>query len=113
MRRFIDNDRAMNSSSVLSEVSPDQHVYLHSTSLDTPGTNDGQNKGSNDMVSLEAQLRIRINEKDVRIADLVSSRNIFQMRASLLEREISYRELQRKRVEACDQARTRRLETFL
>jgi hypothetical protein len=52
------------------------------------------------MVSLEAQLRIRIDEKDVRIADLVSSRDLFQMKASLLEREVGYHDLQSKRVEA-------------
>ena len=58
------------------------------------------------MVSLEAQLRIRIDEKDIHIADLVSSRDLFQVKASLLEREVDYHKLQSKRVEA----RTTKLE---
>jgi hypothetical protein len=65
-----------------------------------PGTNDRQNKGSNDTVSLDAQLRIRINKKDIRIAALVSSRDLFQMKASLLEREADFRKLQSERVDA-------------
>ena len=99
MRRFIENDRTSNSSSVLSEFPTGQQESLHSP-LDTPESNDGQHKGSNDMVSLESQMRIRINEKDFRIADLISSCDHFQMKSSLLEREISYRELQSERVRA-------------
>jgi hypothetical protein len=52
------------------------------------------------MVSLEAQLRIRIDEKDIRITDLVLSRDLFQMKASLLEQEADFRRLQSKRVDA-------------
>ena len=100
MRHFIDRGRASNLSAVLSEVPPGQHVSLHSKSLDTPGTNNRQNKGSNDMVSLEAQLCIRIDKKDIRIADNVSSRDLFQMKASLLEREADFRRLQSDRVDA-------------
>ena len=99
MRRFIDNDRTSNSSSVLSEFPIGQQESLH-LPLDTPESNDGQHKGFNDMVSLETQMRIRINERDVLIADLISSRDHFRMKSSLLEREISYRELQSERVRA-------------
>ena len=44
------------------------HASLHSTSLDTPGTNDGQNKDSNYMESFIAQTGIRLDEKDDGIA---------------------------------------------
>ena len=52
------------------------------------------------MVSLVAQLRIRIDKKDLCIADLVSSRDLFQKKAFLLERDADFRKLRSGRVDA-------------
>jgi hypothetical protein len=45
MRDFIERGRTSNSSAVSSEVPPGQHVSLHSTSLDTPGTKMDRTRG--------------------------------------------------------------------
>ena len=75
MRRFIENDRASNSSSVSTAVLPGQDVLVQSPLPDLEPDGE-QQEDSEDLSSLETQLRIRIDEKDVRIADLESSRDL-------------------------------------
>lgn len=67
MEHFFKRSRAnstLASSVPIAYAQPDQHVSLHSTSIDMPGTNNSQNKGSNYTESLEVQQRIRLDDKD-------------------------------------------------
>ena len=49
-----------------------RHMSLHSTSPDTPDTIDSQIDDSSNVQSIEIQLRIRLDDKNERIAELVS-----------------------------------------
>jgi hypothetical protein len=45
-------------------------------------------------------LRIRLNEKDLCIADLISSRDLFQMKAALFEQDADFHQSRSKHVSA-------------
>ena len=96
MRCYFEHHRGTNRSpsqrspSHDNAVPPGTHACLHSTSLDTPGTNDGQSKGSNDMESFIGQIQIRLKEKDNRIAGLVADRDLLQTRVILHNKETEY-----------------------
>jgi hypothetical protein len=81
LRSFVEHDRVSNltnSSSVSTSVLPDQGVPVRPPLSDLESDGEHQ-EDSEDSSSLEAQLRIRIDEKDARIASLESSRDLIQM----------------------------------
>lgn len=106
MRWYFEHHRGTNhvpsprSPSRDNAVTPGTHVSLHSTSLNTPGTNDGPNKSSNDMESFIKQTRFFLEEKEDRIAELVADRDLLQTKVILHDRDAEYQRLHEARLDS-------------